>query len=137
MNLPENIQNRIMPEPMSGCWLWLGELTKDGYGRLKENRKNIRAHRRVYTAIKGEIGEGLDLDHKCRVRCCVNPVHLEPVTNLENHKRGIFATRSHCSQGHAYTPENTIITKKQRVCRTCKNERNAAYKRKVRLSRKK
>lgn len=71
------------------CWLWPGNLTGDGYGRLKDNGKEVRAHRVVYEALVGSIPEGMHLHHLCRTRNCVNPEHLEPVTNQENTRRAV------------------------------------------------
>jgi hypothetical protein len=67
-----------------GCWLWNGKRNHLGYGIFSERR----AHRVVYEHFVGPIGEGLELDHKCRVTSCVNPAHLEPVTHKENVRRG-------------------------------------------------
>ena len=83
----------ISPEPNSGCWLYLGPLQPDGYGGITFNGKTCRAHRVSYTIFKGEIPPGLELDHLCRVRCCVNPDHLEPVSRLVNVRREIKARK--------------------------------------------
>ncbi len=78
------------PEPMSGCWIWTRAINGDGYGiirvgsRTTGTRKLKRAHRLSYELFKGLITDGLQIDHKCFVRCCVNPDHLEAVTNKEN-----------------------------------------------------
>lgn len=70
------------------CWIWTATLYDSGYGRFRYNNKWNKAHRIAYNFLVGEIPEGLELDHLCRVRCCVNPDHLEPVTHRENMVRG-------------------------------------------------
>ncbi len=80
--------DKIMPEPNSGCWFWLGALSR-GYGSLK----NARAHRVAYEMTIGPIPEGLVIDHLCRVTSCVNPDHLEAVTQAENVRRGLTCFR--------------------------------------------
>lgn len=84
LSLPEFVLRRIEPEPMSGCWLWVGA-SGEGYGlvRLSNPRRQQGAHRYVYEQLVGPITQPL-LDHVCRVRCCVNPAHLRPVTAAEN-----------------------------------------------------
>lgn len=76
----------------NGCWLWTGATSPQGYGRfnagLREDARNVLAHRWSYEHHVGPIPDGLDLDHLCRVRHCVNPEHLEPVTRQENVQRG-------------------------------------------------
>lgn len=74
-------------EPTGFCWLWLGGQTKQGYGQLYVSGRMYGAHRISYTVLVGEIPEGLHLDHLCRVPLCVNPDHLEPVTQGENNAR--------------------------------------------------
>jgi hypothetical protein len=71
------------------CWIWQLTVSEDGYGRVSVGRSNIAAHRFYYEQRFGPIPDGLLLDHLCRVRCCVNPDHLEPVTTLENTRRGL------------------------------------------------
>lgn len=121
--------------PSNDCVIWTGSRDGKGYGKLMYEGKVWRAHRLVYTLRKGEIPAGLVLDHLCRVKLCVNPAHLEPVTQRINVKRGdtsnnrspsANANKTHCKRGHEFTPENTINRSgkqgKFRVCRTCKNE---------------
>jgi hypothetical protein len=72
----------------SGCWIWLGSGTHDGYGQTKINRKQVYAHRASYAANSRELMSGYEIDHLCSNRGCVNPAHLEQVTHTENVRRG-------------------------------------------------
>jgi hypothetical protein len=121
-----------IPEPNSGCWLWMGYVNPKGYGRTKDVRM---AHR---VALELKLGRklmpGHESDHLCRVRCCVNGDHLEEVTHLENLRRGngiltrlsdLMAKKTHCPYGHPYSGDNLYIRKEgRRECRTCMRERN-------------
>jgi HNH endonuclease len=108
-----------------GCWVWpAGRTTKSegAYGLTKLDGKNWLVHRLVYTHLKGEIPEGLHLDHLCCNRLCANPDHLEPVTPGTNNERRSWLKqhRTRCPHGHRYTPENTRFNKKgSRECVTC------------------
>lgn len=75
--------NSCIPEPMSGCWLWEKHLHRLGYGRMRvggRNGKIKQAHVVAYELFVGPVPFGYELDHVCKLRCCVNPEHLEPVT---------------------------------------------------------
>lgn len=118
------------------CWPWLASENGHGYGQFTvyiDGKMRARAaHRVVYQLLVGPIPEGLDLDHLCRSRICVNPAHLEPVTRRENLLRGITlpaaeVERTHCPRGHAYDEVNTYLHGGQRHCRACRRERMAAY----------
>lgn len=118
-----------------GCWLWLAHLTEDGYGRFSdENHRQVYAHRWSYETLVGSVDDGLELDHLCRVRNCVNPSHLEPVTKRENMIRGesfaaVNARKTHCDYGHEFTPDNLAPdTKGRRICRECARRRNREYR---------
>ena len=112
------------------CWLWTAAKSHDGYGLFRYGGKNAYAHRVSYEWANGPVVPGLDLDHLCRVRSCVNPAHLEPVTRRINLLRGDtriahnIAT-THCPQGHAYDALNTYVRPRggTRDCRTCHRER--------------
>lgn len=113
------------------CLIWRGAMTADGYGRAWDGEQNVSAHRMAYALRIGPVPEGMQLDHLCRVRACVNPAHLEPVTCQENLLRGQThnarnAVKTHCDSGHAFTPENTRFTAPskrypngRRTCRAC------------------
>lgn len=126
---------RMHPEPNSGCWLWSGMLDRHGYGRFHSEKGGVFAHRWAYQHFKGEIPKGLVLDHLCRVPCCVNPDHLEPVTIGENVRRGNagvhhrikMKAKTHCPQGHPYIPENMYVYGPRRHCKTCIREHGRKY----------
>lgn len=115
----------VIKEPgPDGCWLWQGARDVDGYGLLRSGRPMRRAHRFAYEAVIGPIPKGLQLDHLCRVRNCVNPAHLEPVTGRENLRREAAArpARTTCKHGHLLTEENTYLHNGVRSCRTCRRQ---------------
>jgi len=111
------------------CWVWTGTLDRDGYGKVKESGRSFAAHRAVYEALVGPIPDGLQLDHLCRNRSCVNPSHLDPVTHAENCRRAA-AARTHCKHGHVFDESNTYIYerdgKARRLCRACNRGHVAA-----------
>lgn len=122
-----------------GCWLFQGSLSHNGYGqtsaRVNGQIRHLRAHRVTYEHFIGPIPEALTLDHLCRVRHCVNPHHLEPVTMRENLLRGntlaaLFARATHCVNGHEFTEANTYVTPRQRQCRICKREQLRRWRQK-------
>lgn len=110
-------------ERTEGCWLWTAGLNDCGYGWFNPGAgmSPVRAHRWAYEQIVGPIPEGLDLDHLCRVRNCVNPEHLEPVTRRENVQRGwVGRIPAECPHGHEYTPANTYTYRGKRQCKACR-----------------
>lgn len=127
---------------LGACWLWLAFVEKTtGYGALGYGGKQYSAHRASYEAWKGPIPEGLQIDHLCRNRACVNPDHLEAVTNRVNTLRGenpmIRVRRSGaCSRGHEFNAKNTRGYPDGRYhCRVCANEREKARQRRLKEAR--
>ena len=134
--IPMRIWNKVMPEPMTGCWLWTASLTPGGYSQTSWGDKlNKSVHRVMYETLIGPVTKGLDLDHLCRVRSCCNPHHLEPVTRSVNLKRGEggdpgigrrrgdqIRARTACIRGHAYTsetPMRIVHGRSSRYCMEC------------------
>lgn len=127
--LPARIAAKITIEPNTGCWLWLGYVDRAGYGQVRHEGRLTTAHRAVYEIVRGETAAE-DVDHRCRVRSCVNPDHLEPVSHRENMRRGSGfagenARKTHCKRGHAFTPENTRPHGRgNRACKLCEKLRS-------------
>jgi hypothetical protein len=84
----ESFEAKYIPEPNSGCWLWFGCVNSKGYGQMKTPTRAVLAHRFAYEQFRGPLMVGFVLDHLCRQRCCVNPDHLEQVTQAVNLARG-------------------------------------------------
>lgn len=115
------------------CWEWQASRGSHGYGQIAYKGKPRLAHRLSYELLAGPIPAGLDIDHLCRNRGCVNPGHLEPVTRSVNLRRGesgenvarIQRAKTHCPRGHPYSGANLIIRPEGwRACRTCVRERS-------------
>lgn len=120
---------KVEPEPMTGCWLWLGRRVTGGYGRLGARNTKILAHRYAYEELRGPIPAGMTLDHRCRQRVCVNPDHLRPMPLADNQRLGGHYIKTACPRGHPYDAvgrrrDGTTF----RFCRSCYNVRKlAAY----------
>jgi hypothetical protein len=109
----------------SGCWEWTGA-DRGGYGRfhLRPGRV-VAAHRFAYETFVGQIPVGLEIDHLCRNRGCVNPIHLEPVDHAENRRR---ARLTHCRRGHLFDNANTYThASGKRYCRACNVEHQRKF----------
>ena len=110
------------------CWIWTAGKNKYGYGKFAMGGKGGRvlgAHTVAYELIVSPVPDGLELDHLCRVRACVNPWHLDPVTGAENMRR-MMAAYTHCASGHEFTEANTRWYRGCKRCRACDRDRAAA-----------
>lgn len=118
------------------CWIWTASLNDKGYGNigLGGSGNVAYAHRVAYELVVGPIPHGLVLDHVCRTPACVNPAHLEPVTQEENLARSHLwhARRESCKYGHPFTSENTYTYKGTRHCRECDRRRSRDWQRRKR-----
>ncbi len=128
IQVPDHDQLRFwaLVQKTDSCWNWLGG-TYNGYGCFQVARKNFRAHRLAYMLTKGGIPEGKHLDHLCRNRSCVNPDHLEPVSQAENTARGggvaaCVVRTDLCSRGHSMQDAIVHSVTGKRWCRTCRYE---------------
>jgi hypothetical protein len=127
---------RFIDKRADGCWQWTGSLHPNGYGNIgvqfgagRANRRQLLAHRVSYEIHLGPIPAGLTLDHLCRNRACVNPAHLDPVSERENILRStgpaaVNAAKTHCKRGHELTGDNLKLNKGKggrqiRCCREC------------------
>lgn len=124
----DRLLSRVTVDPNSNCWRWNGSVTHGGYGRIKVTTSQAAyVHRVTYEALVGPIPCGMELDHLCRVRSCVNPEHLEPVTRTVNNQRAhsYHSAKTSCPQGHPYDEENTLTSGGKRHCRACRRRKAA------------
>ena len=135
---PIEVLMRNVNKREDGCWEWTARRSPRGYGNVSlwqgvgSGYRYYRAHRLSYELLVGPIPEGLQLDHLCRNRACVNPEHLEAVDCRTNLLRGqtraaANAAKTHCPRNHPYSAENTYIEPKAggRQCRICRRETTA------------
>lgn len=120
-NDPQDMWQHVQKAGPGGCWTWTGNISIQGYGRFCVNYRGYRAHRLAYELLVGPIPRGLVLDHLCRNKLCVNPAHLEPVTQRENVLRGEGisareARQTHCFRGHPFTG---LDIRGHRTCHVC------------------
>ena len=132
--LGERFWSKVAESP-SGCWLWTAGQNGVGYGSYYLDGRQALAHRLAYEEMCGAIPDGLPLDHICRNRACVNPEHLEPVTQRVNNLRGVGcfaqnAAKDRCKNGHPLSGPNLMRRGKDgsRRCRTCNREAVARWR---------
>ena len=131
----ELLMARVEPEPNSGCWLWTGGPSSEGYSRVWDNDLGgcVTGHVLVYETLIGPVPDGLELDHLCRVRICVRPSHLEPVTHQVNVLRGEsitvkWANRTTCVRDH---PLDGVRGNGKRYCKQCARDWVGARRRRA------
>ncbi len=109
----------------SGCWEWAGGVSDTGYATVRHRGVAVLAHRFTYELLVGPIADGLEIDHLCFNRRCINPSHLEAVTPRVNKLRStsvsaVNATKTHCNNGHPFDEANTHVDRLgRRRCRAC------------------
>lgn len=124
-------QSRLIPEPNTGCLLWDGAVTVDGYPVVRiggRAGRTCRVHRLAWEAVHGPIPDRAVVRHSCGVLACCNPAHLF-LGERRIGQRGpsLRARQTHCLRGHEYTPENTLIYQGSRTCRACNRARARAW----------
>ena len=134
--IPAKLKARISITD-SGCWEWSGSRFPNGYGRvqrkLPSGRRELYAHRFIYSLMVGPIPDDQELDHLCHNRPCVNPSHLEAVSHQENRVRALWKENGlpqslYCSKGHELAAVGTYTWGSSRVCRACRKSFDAGYR---------
>jgi hypothetical protein len=119
--LPNYVAQQIVVEP-SGCWRWAGAVSGSGYGHVQTARRLVGAHRFVYARLVGPIADKHDLHHRCGLRTCVNPLHLEPLSRRAHMERDQRTDALVCRSGlHDLTEPDAYIVRRtgKRQCRAC------------------
>lgn len=131
----QRFEKHFIPEPNTGCWIWFGATMSNGYGRFDQ----LLAHRFAYVQFKGEIPENCEVDHRCYMRACVNPDHLQAISRVENIRRQRswgkgLQHKTVCPQGHPYSGENLYLHPNGiQSCRTCRREADRRFKQRNRI----
>lgn len=131
--IEERLDRYSIYEPNSGCRLWTGALSNRTYSSIWHLGRMRKAHVVCYEIEVGPVPPGLELDHLCRTKICIESGHLEPVTRSVNLARSPLMNRqahkTHCPRGHAYEGPNLKLTKRgHRLCRTCQIEATRAWR---------
>jgi hypothetical protein len=124
----ERFHRLSIPEPNSGCWLWLGQIDKNGYGKMSLQGEKTTAQRAAWILLCGAIPEAFEVDHLCKNRSCVNPDHLQTISKIENLAQRELR-RTHCYQGHLLDGDNIIYERNGTVrrCRLCRQAGRLKY----------
>lgn len=131
MSLAERFWSKV--NKTESCWVWTACKTKLGYGQFGISNVVYYAHRVAYELVRGRIPDGMVIDHLCRNPSCVNPAHLDVVTQSENIKRGVahsnysktMRAKTHCKNGHEFNERNTYFKPNgNRNCKTCQKSRD-------------
>jgi hypothetical protein len=141
----ERFWSKVETVSSNDCWRWTAAADGKGYGvfrvgSLKDGtRRQVHAYRWAYEHFVGLVPDGLVLDHLCRNTLCVNPRHLEPVSQRENLLRGMGwpaanSRKTHCPKGHPYDAKNTYWHNGGRECRACHREQERRRKERLRSS---
>ena len=131
LSFETRLWRKTIVDPASGCWLWRGRCTRGGYAHMtfRWNGKieTRYVHRLSYEHYVGPIPGECELDHRCKIRNCVNPAHLEPVSRAENIARSdwqpvLNKKKTHCEHGHEFSNENTYLWRGERHCKICRSK---------------
>ena len=138
-SIAQSLEDLSFPDPNSGCWYWCGHLDVDGYSKLR----GTTGHKLSYETFVGPVPEGLELDHKCRNRACINPGHLQCVTHVDNVAKAVHGEKhrntrkTHCLHGHVFSKSNTRVETwngvTMRKCRACMTVRQRLRRARLRL----
>lgn len=136
LSVRERFESKVLRLPFVECWLWAGTMHPAGYGRIQVTddtgaHRQVYAHRLAYVLYVGPIPDDQQVDHRCRIRLCVNPGHLEAVDQAENLRRTmhplcVLHRENQCARGHDLTVHGYVRTGSrpgQRFCRLCATTR--------------
>jgi hypothetical protein len=121
---PPRIREKIAFAPATGCWLWIGAKSPDGYGKISRySYKQDRPHRLAYSLLVAPIPPGLEIHHLCQVKACCNPWHMQLLPHREH-----MLLKQNCPKGHSLNGANLYLDPREnRQCRACREELNAKY----------